>query len=182
MTDKEQKGISKFLSFVLRHNPGTIGLNLDRNGWADTRELLEKMNSHSYGINLSLEELQKLVESNEKKRFAFSEDFSRIRANQGHSIEIDLALATKTPPDHLFHGTAEKNLDSIKESGLLKGQRHHVHLSSESKTALCVGQRHGKAIVLKVNAMQMHEKGIMFYQSENDVWLTDHVLPGFIEI
>ncbi|GGH74156.1 RNA 2'-phosphotransferase [Phaeocystidibacter marisrubri] len=178
MTQKEQIKTSKFLSLVLRHRPDTIGLTLDKNGWADTKELLEKVNSND--LSLTFDELKTVVENNDKKRFLFSADFSKIRANQGHSIEVDLELKEKVPPEKLFHGTAEKNLLSIQEKGLIKGQRQHVHLSSEKETAYQVGKRYGKPIVLTINTGEMHRQGQKFFQSQNGVWLVDRVLPTFI--
>ena len=179
MTKKHQIKTSKFLSLVLRHKPDTIGLTLDENGWADTKELLDKINNNDF--KLTLDELKSVVENNDKKRFLFSPDFSKIRANQGHSIKVDLELTEKIPPENLFHGTAEKNLQSIKGKGLIKGQRHHVHLSADKETAYKVGQRYGNPIILIIKANQMQEQGLKFYQSENGVWLTDTVSPHFIE-
>ncbi|MCB0735999.1 MAG: RNA 2'-phosphotransferase [Bacteroidetes bacterium] len=178
MTEKEQNKTSKFLSLVLRHKPETIGLKLDSNGWANTEELLAKMNEN--GQSLSFEQLRIVVENNAKKRFIFTDDESKIRANQGHSISVDLALEEKQPPDILYHGTATKNLDSIKAKGLIKGQRHHVHLSADTETALKVGQRHGKPVLLTIKSAEVHKQGIKFYQSANGVWLTDFVDVEFI--
>jgi putative RNA 2'-phosphotransferase len=170
--------ISKFLSLVLRHKPETIGLSLDKNGWADVQELIEKINQHHFPFDFS--RLKNVVETSDKKRFAYSSDFTKIRANQGHSISVDLELEAKLPPDILYHGTAEKNLISIKEKGLLKGQRHHVHLSINTETANKVGMRYGKPVVLKIDSKKMFENGIKFYESENGVWLTDHVPSQYI--
>lgn len=178
MQEKQQKKYSKFLSLVLRHNPGLIDLTLDKNGWTSTEDLLEKI--RNFGFTLSREDLQKLVENNEKKRFSFSEDLSRIRANQGHSIAVDLDLIAKAPPETLYHGTAEKNLISIKEKGIIRGQRHHVHLSSDRETARKVGMRYGKPVVLVINALEMYSYGKLFYESQNGVWLTDSVPVEFI--
>lgn len=171
--DKQLARTSKFLSFVLRHNPQEIGLALDENGWADTEELIAKANVH--GTPLDLELLKNIVDTNDKKRFAFNDDQSRIRANQGHSIEVDLQLQPQMPPAILFHGTAEKNLESIKKSGLVKGSRQHVHLSIDHETAIKVGQRHGKPVVIEVKAREMHTAEIPFYLSDNGVWLVDAV-------
>lgn len=173
MESKARKKISKFLSLVLRHKPETIGLHLDEQGWASVEELLEKINRAPY--SLSFEDLKEVVATNDKQRFIFSEDYSRIRANQGHSVQVDLALEAKIPPGILYHGTAIKNLDSIRDKGLIKGSRHHVHLSSDKETAINVGGRHGKPVVLEVQAMNMYQAGMEFFQSENEVWLTDHV-------
>jgi putative RNA 2'-phosphotransferase len=170
--------ISKFLSLVLRHKPDTIGLSLDKNGWADVQELIEKINQHHFSFNFT--QLKNVVETSDKKRFAFSSDFKQIRANQGHSFSVDLELEAKQPPDILYHGTADRNLKSIKEQGLLKGQRHHVHLSTNTETANKVGMRYGKPVVLQIDSKKMSENGIKFYESENGVWLTDHVPSQYI--
>jgi putative RNA 2'-phosphotransferase len=164
---------SKLIALVLRHRPDKIALELDKNGWAATTELLQKLNEHGHRFDLEL--LKEVVETNDKRRFIFSDDLAMIRANQGHSVEVDLNLEPKTPPSFLFHGTAEKNLGSIKESGLVKGSRHHVHLSAEEETAKKVGSRHGKPVVLTVKAGEMRMDGHQFFQSENGVWLTDAV-------
>ena len=178
MQEKQQKKYSKFLSLVLRHKPELIDLTLDKNGWANTKDLLDKI--RNFGFTLSMEDLQKLVESNDKKRFSLSEDGKKIRANQGHSISVDLALVSKVPPKTLYHGTAEKNLTSIREKGLIRGQRHHVHLSSDRETARKVGMRYGKPVVLVINALEMYSEGKLFYRSQNGVWLTHSVPVEFI--
>jgi putative RNA 2'-phosphotransferase len=169
---------SKLIALVLRHRPDKIGLELDKNGWADTAELLQKLNEHGHPFDLEL--LKEVVETNDKKRFVFSEDFAKIRANQGHSVVVDLNLDPKTPPPFLFHGTADKNLASIKQSGLIKGSRHHVHLSADEETANKVGGRHGKPIVLTVLSGEMRMDGHQFFQSENGVWLTDAVPAKYL--
>ncbi len=164
---------SKFLSLVLRHKPEIIGLSLDEQGWVTTKSLIEKMNE--YGKQIDLETLLIIVETNNKKRFGFNKDKSKIRANQGHSLDIDLGYIQKTPPDILYHGTAQKYMDSIFKIGLEKRNRHQVHLSKDMETAYNVGQRHGKPIVLKVFAKQMYKDGFKFFESENKVWLTNNV-------
>lgn len=174
------KSISKFLSLVLRHQPEVIGLVLDENGWANTQELLQQLAKNSRKI--SLETLQLVVANNDKKRFIFSEDGQKIRANQGHSIEIDLGYKAVEPPTILFHGTATRFLDSIKEKGLVKGNRHHVHLSENLETATKVGSRHGKVVVIEVDAKKMHDAGLEFFVSDNGVWLTDHIPTAFLKI
>ena len=170
--------ISKFLSLVLRHQPETVGLKLDEAGWVSVAELLVACGEH--GLKFSLEELQQVVATNDKKRFAFSEDGLLIRASQGHSVEVELGYEPITPPETLFHGTAERFLASIKTQGLVKGSRRHVHLSADEETARNVGQRHGRPVVLTVSAGRMHEAGFLFYASENGVWLTEHVPVGFL--
>lgn len=175
MTDKAIKNLSKFLSFLLRHNPQKLDLQMDKQGWVSVAELLEKLN------DVSMEMLETVVAENNKKRFAFNEDKTKIRASQGHSVPIDLAYSPVEPPEFLFHGTAVQNIDAIKKSGIVKGSRHHVHLSSERETAINVGQRHGKPVVLTIYAQKMHEAGHEFFVSENGVWLTDIVPVEFIE-
>ncbi|MBL3654499.1 RNA 2'-phosphotransferase [Fulvivirga sediminis] len=179
MDSKEAKRISKFLSLVLRHKPEQIDLKLDNAGWAMVEELIEKCNSHS--IALDVDKLTEIVDNNDKKRFVFSSDKQKIRANQGHSLQVDLGLEQKEPPVLLYHGTAIRNIDSIKEKGLLKGERHHVHLSAQTDVAMQVGSRYGKATVLTVNTDLMYKDGLLFYQSENGVWLTDYVPPKYID-
>lgn len=173
------KKISKFLSLVLRHQPEIIGLNLDENGWAETQTLLEKLAKNNRKIDLQT--LEEVVVSNDKKRFAFNADKTKIRASQGHSIHINLGYVPLEPPEILFHGTATQFLDSIKKQGLLKGNRHHVHLSKDVETARSVGSRHGKVVVLKVKALEMYQGGFEFFVSENQVWLTDFVPVEYLE-
>jgi putative RNA 2'-phosphotransferase len=175
---KDLVQFSKLLALVLRHRPDKIGLQLDENGWAATEELLLKLNEHGFLYDFKV--LKMVVEKNDKQRFIFSEDFSKIRANQGHSVEVDLDLPSKTPPSFLYHGTAEKNLDSIRKQGLHKASRHHVHLSTDTETAKKVGGRHGKPVVIKVHAGEMQIDGFQFFQSENGVWLTDAVPPKYL--
>jgi putative RNA 2'-phosphotransferase len=177
--EKQVKQISKFLSLVLRHEPGKIGLTLDKEGWVDVAELLEKMSKKGPRINFAT--LQIVVDNNDKKRFAFNEDKTRIRASQGHTIEVDLNLPPQVPPMILYHGTAITNLPVIKEKGLVRMKRQHLHLSAEEGTAKNVGGRHGKPVVLVIQALAMHEKGYVFYLSANGVWLTDHVPAAFID-
>lgn len=179
MDKKQQRRISKFLSLILRHKPETVNLTLDPNGWADVAELLKKLRDK--GFQITFPELQEVVVNNEKKRFAFSPDMAAIRANQGHSLTVDLGLIESTPPEVLYHGTADKNILSIKEQGIVKGQRQQVHLSLDKATAKEVGQRHGKPVVLGVKSGEMFRQGNKFYLSANGVWLTDFVPPGYIE-
>ena len=179
MNDKQRTRTSKFLSLVLRHEPERIGLTLNDGGWANVEELLTKCSQHR--VPLQRAELDEVVATNEKKRFAFSDDGERIRASQGHSIDVSLGYIPQAPLPRLFHGTATRFLPSIFAEGLRKGERHHVHLSSVEDTARKVGQRHGKPAVLIVNAEGMHAAGHAFYISENGVWLTEHVPTEFIE-
>lgn len=178
MNEIENKKISKFLSLILRHQPETIHLKLDENGWADVSELIAK--SAKNRMHFTLEELDEVVETNNKKRFAFNDDKTKIRANQGHSIDIDLALIPQQPPEFLYHGTAEVNIASILEKGIEKRNRQHVHLSSDKETATKVGMRHGKPVILTIRTGEMFKDRIQFYLSDNGVWLTDYVDVKYI--
>ncbi|SEQ72382.1 RNA 2'-phosphotransferase [Pseudomonas sp. NFPP19] len=171
---------SKFLSYVLRHEPQAIGLELDSEGWGDIDALIS--GAAKNGRQLSRELIELVVEGNDKKRFALSADSRRIRAVQGHSNKaVQLQLEAKQPPAVLFHGTATRFMDSINEKGLIPGSRHHVHLSQEIDTARAVGQRYGKVVILQIDAQAMQAQGFTFYQAENGVWLTDQVPVGFIK-
>ena len=178
--DRHTLKISKFLSLVLRHQPGQIGLTLDAQGWADVDELLLKANQH--GVALTRPLLNEIVEQNDKQRFAFSVDGTRLRANQGHSIKIDLGLEPIAPPARLYHGTAARFLDSIQQQGLLRGKRDFVHLSPDEATARKVGARHGEPVVLTVNAGQMQADGFTFYCAANGVWLTLYVPREYLDV
>lgn len=180
MNEKRKTRISKFLSLVLHHKPETIGLVLDENGWANAADLIEK--SAEAGNRIAFEELEEVVATNDKKRFAFDETKTKIRASQGHSIAVEIGFAEKTPPPILFHGTAEKNLASILEKGLEKRARHHVHLSSETETARSVGRRYGAPVILQIDAAQMAAQNFKFYVSANGVWLTNAVPPQFLKV
>jgi putative RNA 2'-phosphotransferase len=171
---------SKFLSLVLRHQPELIGLTLDENGWVSVEELLKQIQTKGY--HLSSRQLKELVDTNDKKRFVFSEDGQWIRAAQGHSITVDLQLTPATPPTQLFHGTAERNVTIIQKEGLKKGKRHHVHLSADVETARAVGTRYGKPVVFVVDAAAMQQEGFVFYLSENGVWLTDAVPARYLAL
>ncbi len=169
---------SKFLSLVLRHQPELIGIVLDDAGWTDVEALLAKASAK--GTSITRDELAEIVRSSDKQRFALSPDGSRIRANQGHSVEVELDLPPTPPPAVLVHGTVDKFLDSIRTTGLVKGSRHHVHLSADLETASKVGERRGKAVLLEIRADAMADAGHVFYRSANGVWLVDHVPPEFI--
>lgn len=169
---------SKFLSLVLRHKPSKIGLSLDLGGWASVEELLRAAQKARVSLNRDL--LKQVVEQNDKQRFSFSEDGKRIRANQGHSIPVELGLEPCTPPKILFHGTATRFLASIRTHGLIPKGRNQVHLSPDEPTAIKVGQRHGKAVVLEVLAEDMDKQGALFYRSVNGVWLTERVFVEFL--
>lgn len=178
MNEHSIKKTSKFLSLILRHSPETIHLSLDENGWADVMDLIKLCNKHQH--KLDLEQLQYIVNSNDKKRFAFNEDQTKIRASQGHSIAINLGLNISTAPDTLFHGTVDRFLNHIKLEGLLKMNRQHVHLSQELETAIKVGNRRGQAIILTIQSGIMQQDGFQFYLSDNGVWLTECVPPQYI--
>ena len=169
---------SKFLSLVLRHAPEKIGIALDSAGWVHVDALLAAMAKH--GKALTQAELRRIVETSDKKRFALSEDGRRIRASQGHSVEVELGYEPTTPPDVLYHGTVERFLPSLRAGGLERGQRHHVHLSRDVETATKVGDRRGEAVILTIDAAGMGREGLVFYVSANGVWLTDHVPARFI--
>jgi len=177
--DKRHTGISKFLSLVLRHKPQEIGLELDPEGWVAIDELLAAAAAH--GHEISRHELEFVVAHNNKKRFALSEDGLRIRASQGHSVSVELGYEPATPPERLYHGTARQHLSEIRKHGLLRGKRHHVHLSPDEATARLVGQRHGRPVVLGVRAGDMLRAGFTFWQSANGVWLVDNVPYRFVE-
>jgi len=171
---------SRFLSLILRHKPEEAGLTLDGEGWCSVTDLLKGCASH--GHKISREELDEVVAGNDKKRFRFSDDGKRIRASQGHSIDIDLQYEPVEPPELLYHGTATRFLDSIKKQGLIKGSRQHVHLSMSVSMAWKVGERHGKPVVIPVEAGNMHRAGIPFYQSTNGVWLVDAVPTQYLRL
>lgn len=180
MDNKTAKNLSKLLSFVLRHKPEFIGVKLDTEGWADVDILIAQLNAHGTAVDRDL--LDHVVETNSKKRFAFNENKKLIRASQGHSIPIELGYVAQTPPDVLFHGTAEKFVASILNTGLEKRSRQHVHLSLDLQTATQVGSRHGKPVIFTIQAGEMQAAGYSFYLSDNNVWLTDRVPVEFIRI
>lgn len=181
MTDHsatELVSASKFLSLVLRHQAEVIALPLDAQGWADIEELI-RLSQGRKPLTRAL--IAAAVEHNNKQRFAISEDGQRIRARQGHSIDVDLGFVPVTPPARLYHGTATRFLESIRREGLTKRSRQHVHLSADADTATNVGSRHGTPVILIVHAAEMVAAGHAFYRSENGVWLTDAVPAGFID-
>lgn len=178
MNEKQSKRISKFLSLILRHKPDSVGVQLDANGWTDIDTLLQKMNQA--GTQIDREVLDYVVTTNNKKRFAFSPCKTRIRANQGHSLEVDLAYHPASPPDSLYHGAPEQVLPLIRESGLKKMQRHHVHMNAAADPCVHVAARYGKPVVLEIDSKQMQADGYEFFVSDNQVWLTDHVPPQYL--
>ena len=168
MNDIIRKG--KRLAFLLRHDEE---YQFDEHGWHEVSDLIA---NHGYTMEL----LDEIVETNNKKRYEFSEDKTKIRARQGHSINVDVELKETTPPDILYHGTAETTVPTILKEGIVKGNRLHVHLSQTEETAVNVGKRDDKPYVLRINTKQISEAGIKFYLSNNGVWLTDYVSPKYI--
>lgn len=170
--------LSKFLSFVLRHNPDEIGLTLSADGWVNIDELVEKANAA--GTIFARADLLGVVASSDKKRFSVSADGLSIRAAQGHSVSVELGLPPQEPPSILYHGTATRFVEAILAEGLKPQARQQVHLSADEATAERVGQRHGKPHIFQVDAGGMHAKGLKFYRADNGVWLTDHVPPEYL--
>jgi len=179
-TKSQLTAVSKFLSLVLRHEPQRIGIELDAAGWTPVDALLRK--ASAAGRPLTRDLLDEVVASSDKQRFAFSPDGLRIRANQGHSVEVELDLPAVRPPDMLFHGTASRFLPAILREGLDRRSRHHVHLTQNRQTAVSVGQRYGEAVVLSIDAKAMFAQGHEFRCSANGVWLTDGVPVAFIRV
>lgn len=172
---------SKFLSYVLRHEPEAISLTLDAEGWADISALIDGANKSGKTIDRDL--LQQVVDTSDKKRFSISEDGLRIRAAQGHSTAtVAITYPEKVPPEFLYHGTATRFLDSIQKEGLKPQERQYVHLSEDEQTAIAVGQRYGKPVALKIEALRMHQQGFKFFQAENGVWLTTDIQMKFIDL
>lgn len=172
--------VSKLLAFGLRHEPAALGLVLDPAGWASVEAVLGGLAKH--GEHVTRAELAEVVATSDKKRFALSDDGTQIRASQGHSVDVELGLPPREPPETLFHGTAERVLSAIRRDGLLPGSRTHVHLSADVRSAEIVAKRRaGPHVILRVRAATMHASGLAFFLSENGVWLTAHVPPGFLE-
>lgn len=178
--EKELVRISKFMSYHLRHRPELVGLTLGEGGWVSADALIDA--ARRQGLRLGWDLLRQIVESSDKKRFSLDEAGRRIRANQGHSVAVDLQLMSVEPPEILYHGTAEDRLARIMEEGLRRMSRHHVHLSADRETALKVGSRHGKPRILEVQSRSMAAEGFLFYRSENGVWLVDEVPPRFLSV
>jgi len=179
MSNINIKRVSKLMSLILRHRPEHIKAVLDENGWLLIDELIKGINKK--GIQLNRELLEVVVKENDKKRFIISDDGLRIRANQGHSVNVDLELKAVEPPEFLFHGTVPKFMGAIQDKGLLKMSRQHVHLSTNRDTAISVGSRRGKPVILTVRSGEMYKSGSSFFLSENGVWLTEAVSPQYIE-
>ena len=180
MNQQELNKVSKSLSYILRHRPDSVGLELHEGGWLDINALLEAMDRS--GLQVSRDVLERVVAKNDKQRFEFSDDRVHIRARQGHSAEVELGYMPSVPPDVLYHGTATKYLDSIIEQGLLKCKRHHVHMSTNKETMLQVGMRHGKPVLLLIDAKRMTADGHLFFVTGNHVWLTDLVPAEYLTV
>lgn len=165
--------VSKFISLILRHKPEEIGITLDEHGWAKVHDLIDGLSVKYPGFNIDI--LEEIVATDEKQRYSFNEDHTLIRANQGHSIPVDVELEQVEPPEYLYHGTGMKYYASIMENGLISKSRLYVHLSEDVDTAISVGARHGDPVVFCVDAKVMHKHGFIFYKSKNGVWLTERV-------
>ena len=173
------RNTSKFISLILRHRPEVIGISLDEHGWAAVDDLIRRV---SRTHHLDMETLERIVAQDEKQRYSFNEDKTLIRANQGHSLPVDVELPEVIPPEVLYHGTGQKYKDSIDAHGLLPKSRLYVHLSGDTKTARKVGQRHGKPVIYVIDAAAMHADGYTFYRSVNGVWLTKKVPAEYLSI
>lgn len=174
------KNTSVFISLILRHHPEVIGIKLDGHGWADAGELIDGINAGGK-FHLSREILEQIVREDGKQRYSFNEDHSKIRANQGHSVNVDVELKQMAPPEILYHGTAEKSVASIDKSGLLPMNRLYVHLSKDEETAVKVGARHGRPVAYRVRAGEMNRDGYAFFISQNGVWLTKKVPVKYLD-
>ena len=173
----KEKDISKYIAFILRHKPEEINIVLDEHGWADVHDLVEGINNK---VPFNMKLLEHIVEADEKQRYSFNENKTLIRANQGHSVPVDVELKEFVPPDILYHGTGEKYVPSIDVMGLIPKSRLYVHLSDNIETAIKVGKRHGKPVVYMVDCKKMYALGYHFYKSTNGVWLTKSVPNQFL--
>ena len=180
--ERRLERLSKFISMILRHKPEAIGITLDEHGWADVDELIKGINETGEEIEFSKDTLETIVKTDKKQRYSFSQDKTLIRANQGHSIPVDVELEKKEPPKVLYHGTGVKSVKAIQEQGLLPMERLYVHLSIDVKTATNVGKRHDTPVIFQVNAEQMQKDGYDFFQSVNGVWLTKEVPAKYLEL
>lgn len=178
MNHTERTRLSKTLSYVLRHRPDAVGIMLDEAGWTDADELIDALIAG--GTRTSREQIDEVVQTNPKRRFEFSADGTRIRARQGHSVPVDLGYEPVEPPAVLYHGTAERNVESILAHGLHKAKRHHVHMSTDRTLMIEVARRHGAPVLIAIDAARMHGDGHTFFKTENDVWLTDTVPPKYL--
>lgn len=180
--ERRLERLSKFISMILRHKPEVIGITLDEHGWADVDELIKGINETGEEVKFSKDTLETIVKTDKKQRYSFSQDRTLIRANQGHSIPVDVELEKKEPPKVLYHGTGSKFVKSIQEQGLLPMERLYVHLSTDVETATNVGKRHGTPVIFQVNTKQMQKDGYDFFQSINGVWLTKEVPAKYLEL
>lgn len=180
--ERRLERLSKFISMILRHKPQVIGITLDEHGWADVDELIKGINETGEEVKFSKDTLEIIVKTDKKQRYSFSQDKTLIRANQGHSIPVDVELEKKEPPKVLYHGTGVKSVKAIQEQGLLPMERLYIHLSIDVKTATNVGKRHGTPVIFQVNAEQMQKDGYDFFQSVNGVWLTKEVPAKYLEL
>lgn len=171
-------GISKFISFILRHNKGEVDIKVDEHGWCNVEELIGVVAERNKGFNMAM--LERIVAEDSKNRYSFNDDKTLIRANQGHSIAVDLDLKPVKPPTVLYHGTASRFLDNIKKDGIKSMSRNHVHMSDSIENAFNIGKRHGHPIVLEIDTESMYKDKYNFYRSENGVWLTDFVPEKYI--
>lgn len=172
--------LSRYMSLILRHKPEVIGITLDEHGWASVNDLICGIEKNNPGFNMDI--LEQIVRTDSKQRYSFNDDKSLIRANQGHSVNVDVELKEKEPPEYLYHGTGEKYVKSINQNGLIPKSRLYVHLSKDIKTAENVGKRHGKEVVYRINSGQMYRNGYKFYLSENGIWLTKEVPIKYLEM
>ncbi|NRT72703.1 RNA 2'-phosphotransferase [Clostridium beijerinckii] len=179
MSNKDMR-ISKFISLILRHKPEEIGLTLDEYGYINTSDLIKGLNKKGHKVTIS--DIERIVAEDGKQRYSFDNDKTKIKANQGHSIKVNLELQVVEPPEVLYHGTATRFMDSIFREGIKKQNRQYVHLSADIETATKVGKRHGELVIFKINSEQMNKDGYKFFLSENKVWLTDYVPAKYFEI
>lgn len=177
---KQDQKASKFISLILRHKPQEIGLQLDEYGYVNTNDLINGMIRKGY--NVTITDVERIVSEDDKQRYSFNSDKSKIKANQGHSIEVNLELQPVKPPMVLYHGTSKKVLNSILSQGITKKSRQYVHLSADIETASKVGTRHGELVLFKVDSKRMYEDGHEFYLSDNGVWLVDFVPSKYFDI
>lgn len=178
MADELHIKKSRYLAYILRHNPLSIALELDEHGWADVEQLLTKM--RQCGKSITLTELKEIVQTDEKERYSFSDDEKKIRANYGHSVQVDLELKPTVPPDILYHGTCKERVDSIKKAGLNKGSRLYVHLTSSEFSATKLSELNENPYVFKIDAKAMYNDGYKIFHSKRTVWLTEYVPPKYL--
>lgn len=180
MTREQEMKYSKFMSLVLRHKPQEIGLSLDEYGYINTSDLIKGMNKKGYKVTIT--DIEEIVIHDDKQRYSFNDDETKIKANQGHSIKVNLELVPIKPQNVLYHGTAIRFIDDICRDGIKKQSRQYVHLSADMETATKVGKRHGKLVILLVDSERMYKDGYKFYLSDNKVWLTDYVPPKYLKV